>query len=575
MPQAEALLRRAVQKDGSDQRAVFWLGRVLFDSGQLAQCVYFLEKAAALNPRHADSQGVLGLAQLSLGKVDEAEKRFKILLELLPENPGALNNLGLVHVQRNMLSAAAECFLRAIRRAPEPALAMKDAVSNYALVVNQLGRADEAVAMLEPLLAGHEGNYHYLQALAPIVTYSALPPRRVFEAHRDLGRLYPELPRPASRPLESNGKRRRLRVGLVSPDYRRHSVAYFLEPILEHRDRTVVEYICYSATPQPDDMTVRLKSLADGWREITGKADVAAAEIAKNDQLDVLVDLAGHTSGNRLAMFMLRPAPVAATYLGYANTTGLACIDWRIVDAITDPPPEADALVTEKLERLPGCFLCYSPAVGAPPPRPARENGAPVVFGSFNAVAKLSPRALDTWTRLLAAAPGSKLLLKANAMTEQATREWFAAEFARRGVEPGRVEIVPFTKSFADHIALYSRVDIALDTFPYAGTTTTCEALSVGVPVVTLAEPIGVTGHAGRVGASVLTAAGAPELIANSVDEYIALAAGLAADGGRLAEYHATLPGRLRASPLCDGPAFARKFEAALVRMFEKTTAPA
>jgi protein O-GlcNAc transferase len=572
--QAEVVFRRLTQKSPNDANAAYWLGRTLFDTGRVAQSLYFLEKAAALNPKFVEPHGTLSLAMLSLGRSQEAERYALRVLELVPNSPSGLNNLGLIYTERGLITKADACFWRVVELAGSPEAALNHAVGNAALTRNLLGRGDEVVPTLRELVRKDPKSEFFARSLCAVSAYSSMTPREVFEAHRALGRLLPGKAAPAKRALRTQGGVRPMRVGFVSPDLRRHSVSYFLQPILQHRgaahaadaNMPKVEYYCYSATLGADDMSARLKAMSSGWREIVGMSDADTAAAVRGDQIDVLIDLAGHTSGNRMGVFLHGPAPATATYLGYASTTGMTCFSARLVDAVTDPEPDADALATERLARIPGCFVCYSPDAEAPAREKQHDS---TTFASFNAASKLSPRVIDAWSKLLLRVPGSRLLLKSHTLSDPEARAQFVAAFVKRGVDASRVECVAFVPSFREHLSLYARVDVALDTFPYAGTTTTCEAMAMGVPVVTLAEPMGVSHHAGRVGASLLTAAGVPELIATSEAEYLEKAAALAADRARLRGYHERLPAQVRTSMLCDGPGFARRFEETVVRVFE------
>ncbi|MFI4976963.1 MAG: glycosyltransferase, partial [Caulobacterales bacterium] len=270
---------------------------------------------------------------------------------------------------------------------------------------------------------------------------------------------------------------------------------------------------------------------------------------------------------NRLTMFALKPAPVQATWLGYPNTTGLAAMDYRLVDAVTDPPGEADAFATETLVRLEDGFLCYGPPPDAPEPAPPPSRASGVVtFGSFNNPSKLGDATLDAWAKLLERLPAARLLLKGGAFSDEGARQWFHARFEQRGVAPERVQLKGYAAHTADHLALYADIDIGLDPFPYNGTTTTCEALWMGVPVVALLGDR----HAARVSASLLTRVGLEELIATDAPAYVDIAARLAGDPARLAEIRRTLRPRMAASPLTDAPAFARKLERAYRQMWTR-----
>jgi predicted O-linked N-acetylglucosamine transferase (SPINDLY family) len=339
-----------------------------------------------------------------------------------------------------------------------------------------------------------------------------------------------------------------------------------VEPLLRGHDRQKVDVFCYAEVTRPDSVTTRLQGLADHWLMTVGLSDQQLAERIRTDGIDILVDVAGHTAGNRLLVFARKPAPVQVTWLGYPNTTGLEAIDYRIVDAVTDPVGEVDAWASETLVRLKGGFLCYRGLRDGPEPTsaPCLTTGT-VTFGSFNDLAKLSTVTFDAWAKLLCRLPQARLLLKGLAFADAATRALFLDRLGERGVPAERVELMAWQRCPAEHLALYHRVDIALDPFPYNGTTTTCDALWMGVPVITLRGHR----HAGRVGASLLSQVGLTDLIADSIEEYLEIAVALAGNPGRLDELHRLLRPRLAASPLCDAAAFAFKMEAALRTMWQ------
>jgi predicted O-linked N-acetylglucosamine transferase (SPINDLY family) len=360
---------------------------------------------------------------------------------------------------------------------------------------------------------------------------------------------------------------RRLRVGYVSPDLKQHSVAYFLEPLLREHDHSVVEVFCYAEVLRPDATTLNLQSHADHWLRTVGYSDDALARRITSDGIDILVDLAGHTADNRLGVFARKPAPVQVNWLGYPNTTGLRAMDYRLVDEITDPPGEADQTASERLIRLAEGFLCYAAPYAAPQPAPPPSvRTGRIVFGSFNNPAKLSSITLRTWATLMKRVPDSQLLLKGSALHEPGSRDLFQAHLHAHDIDLTRVVMRGRTPGVAEHLSVYADVDIALDPFPYNGTTTTCEALWMGVPVVTLLGDR----HAARVGASLLTQIKRPELIADSPEGYVEIAAKLAAEPERLAQLRATLRDQMSRSPLCDAPGFAHKVETAYRTMWQK-----
>jgi protein O-GlcNAc transferase len=358
---------------------------------------------------------------------------------------------------------------------------------------------------------------------------------------------------------------RPLRVGYVSPDFYLHAVTFFFEPLLAHHDRSKIVPLCYSETRKPDAVTARLRSHSAQWRDIYGMSDAQVVSRIRADEIDILVDLAGHMGDNRLTVFSGKAAPIQVAWLGYPNTTGLTTIDYRLTDAVADPPGLTDRYYTERLFRLPRGFLCYqppvsAPAVGAPPFRMKRG----VTFGSCNNLSKVTFGVIGLWSAILRAVPGSRLILKAASLTDIPTREPYYREFEKHGIPRDRLDFRGINWKLADHQSVYNEIDVALDPFPYNGATTTCEAMWMGVPVITLAGNV----HAGRVGASILAQMGLTDLVAESLDDYIRIAVELAKDPTRLLELRASLRDRMTTSPLCDAKAFALAVEDAYRTMW-------
>jgi len=335
-------------------------------------------------------------------------------------------------------------------------------------------------------------------------------------------------------------------------------------PILTHHDSRQVETVCYAEVPAPDAITARFRSLAHGWRSTCGLSHTQLAELIRADAIDVLVDLAGHTAHNRLPVFAWKPAPVQVTYLGYPNTTGLAAIDYRLTDAITDPPGEP-ASHAEELWRLPGCFCCYTPFYQFPTPTPSPAHGAgSITFGSMHKLTKLNGPVLDLWCRLLQAVPSSRLLVCQNTLVGGA-RDRLRRELVRRGIAAGRVELRhEFAPGPGGHLAVYAEIDVLLDVFPWGAHATACEALWMGVPVLTLYGDR----YAGRMASSMLTCLQLEELIARTPTEFVERGVRLAGDTARLAALRGALRGRMRASPLCDGATFTLRLEEAYRAMW-------
>ncbi|HVR61180.1 MAG TPA: FkbM family methyltransferase [Polyangia bacterium] len=561
---AEAICRAIVAADPGCGPAWERLALTCDRLGRPAEAIAALQTAVGCLSEPADALHNLGVLLHRQGALDAALAHYRRAAQAGCSDPRLLSNLGCLLRDRGLVHASGEELARAV--AADGGLASTQ--SNLGVTLCLQGRVGEALPHLRlGTVLAPDWPVGWSNLLLCLGYADDLPPAAVAAAHRIFGqrfagRRFARPSEPPARPLEVGERRRRpLRVGLVSPDLRRHAVAFFLEPLLEARDRAAVSYLAYSTLNRVDSVTERLRALVDEWRPIDTLGDEEAAAAIRADGVDILIDLAGHTAHNRLGVFARRPAPLQMTYLGYAQTTGLPTIDWRITDAWADPPGATEHLHTERLLRLPSGFLCYRPPPDSPPVAelPADRQGR-VTFASFNQLAKISPRALALWGRVLDAAPGSRLFIKGPAFAETAMRAAFAERLGATALARHDVQLLPPQADQRAHLEAYGDVDIALDTTPYCGTTTTCEALWMGAPVVTLVG----SAHAGRVGASILSRAGLPALCAATPDDYVRVAAALAADRPRLRALRAGLRARVAGSGLTDGAAFARAFEAAL-----------
>jgi predicted O-linked N-acetylglucosamine transferase (SPINDLY family) len=595
LAEAEALYRQILAVEPGHAEALHLLGVIAQQVGRNDLAVELIRQAIVLRPNFSAAHSNLGVALRNEGRLDEAMAACRQALALEPDSPDACNNLGNALVDSERIDEAIASFRRAILLRPNfpeahfnlgntlrasgqldaaiasyrEAIALKPdyptACNNLGDALKQIGRLDEAITAYRKAVALRL-QYSDTQSnlLFALNYHPGLDPATVYEEHVRWNHQHAE---PLRRFIQGHrnerSPKRRLRIGYVSPDFREHSVGRFLLPLLAQHDHEHFEIFCYAQVPAPDDMTRKIQAHGEHWQSLTGLADGPAAELIRQDQIDILVDLSGHTSHHRLLVFAHKPAPVQVTFLGYPNTTGLATIDYRLTDAYADPPGLTEPYHSEQLFRLPQCAWCYQPAA-SPPVRP-REEG-PITFGCFNNFAKVTEPMLLLWSRILHLVPGSRMLLKAGAFgsakTQQRVREFLGAA----GIDPERLELRGYEPDRDDHLALYRRLDVALDTFPYHGTKTTCEALWMGVPVVTLAGKT----HASRVGVSLLTNIGLPELIARSPEEYVRLAAELAGDPPRLSHLRNTLRQRMEASPLMDAPRFARDIEAAYRAMWRK-----
>lgn len=564
LKQAQALLSRLL--GSGDPEVVTAMALVCSDMKQHDQALFHARRAVSAAPGRADLLAEASHVHYEAGEIDEAARLACRALRIDPGCGGAA--VGLIRIiRRGERAMRTERTLREVVEADPDHLA---ALIPYMTLLLGLGRAEEAVRLargaFDRLGEARPGPLHVRLAssLANAMNYlETADPEGTLREHRRyaevLERVQPSRGG-AARAARGEGA---LRVGLLSPDLRTHSVAFFVEPLLRGHDRSRVRLIVFSTAQSEDETSERYRTLADEWHACGEMTDDRLAEFIRGQRLDVLIELSGHTANHSLAVMARRPAPVQATYCGYPNTTGLAAIDYRIVDSITDPAPAADGWCTEKPARLAPCFLCYAPP-HCPEPG-AFEAGAGPVFASFNNLAKVNGRVLSLWAEVLGRVPGSRLVLKAGALADAELCERIRAGFAERSIGPERVELLARTASFEEHMGLYRRVWVALDTFPYAGTTTTCEALWMGVPVVTLARPD--APHRERVGLSLLSAAGLEEWAAASEGEYVEKAAALAGDAARLASLRGTLRARLASSALCDEAAFCRGFEGMLEGM--------
>jgi protein O-GlcNAc transferase len=499
--------------------------------GDLATAAERLARAWALAPGRPEIAYHLGLAQFEQHRYEEAGKSFAAALALAPGRAEALRALGHVHWNLGRYAEARARFAQALESEP----------ADMSNVHNLL-----FCACYDPGLTG--------PALA--------------ELHREWGRRYLEgLPDPgAVRHANPPNPERVLKVGYLSPDFRRHPVTVFLRPILATHDRSRVETYAYANVARPDDATAEMRAACAHWRDVTRLDDAALAERIRADGIDVLVELAGYSGGTRLRVLGRRPAPVQVSYLGYPATTGLPVVDWRLTDAVADPPG-TEVLYTERVARIEGGFCCYKPLpeMPEPGPPPALARGH-VTFASLVHNTKVNPAGIALWARVLHAVPEARMLVFRHTLAAESTRARYLEEFARHGIGPDRVRIGWEQPPHAEgrSFAVYRDVDIVLDVVPFTGHTSTCEALWMGVPVVTLAG----TEFRGRLSAAVLDMAGRGEWVADTADGYVAVAARLAGDVAGLARLRRELRGRLAASRLMDAAAHTRALEDAYRAMW-------
>lgn len=565
---AEAYCRQALELAPNLATAHFNLGVALRAQKRLDDACQSFKRATELLDNYREALVALAHAYASLYDWSNAAQVLTEVLSVWPNDAALHGNLATVYQAMGRLREAVAAYETALRLNPH----LPGALNSLGSAYMGLGEFDRSEHYFRQCLAADPADLRARSNLLMLLNYQPdIEAEAVFAEHLEYGRIISSAVPVMDARRDGCDPGRRLRVGYLSADFREHSVAAFIEPILKYHDRERFEVCCYSYLPTPDATTWRLRGVADLWRDIDGLPDTEVARQVREDETDILIDLVGHTGNNRLAVFAAKPAPVQMTYLGYPNTTGMYTIDYRITDPIADPTGE-ESYHSEKLLRLEGCFLCYQPDPRAPgvAPLPSLQNGY-VTFGSFNNYSKINRRVLQVWADVLKSVPESRLLLKCPALTDAHARERIVREMQSLGVGAERLELLGHTKTRAEHLALYARLDIALDTFPYNGTTTTCEALWMGVPVIAL---IG-QHHAGRVGASLLHAVGLADWLADSPEAYVKLAQDRAADQGGLAQLRADLRRRLTDSALCDATRFVRGYEAALRAAWSEACAAA
>ncbi|KFG92257.1 hypothetical protein GQ56_0138490 [Burkholderia paludis] len=588
---ALALLHDAVRSAPDAPAGLINLGAALCDRREFAEAATHLAHAAALAPHDADAAYNLGNALLGLGQHAQAADQYRLAVALRPDHADALNNLGTVCERLGDTAAAAGAFDAALRARPD----FVAAHNNAANLLRRLGLHDDAIAHLRAALASapehsathnHLGNvlkddgaldaaidsYRHALACDPgnAIAHSNLVYALSFQSEQPEAVLAEALnwsmrhETPdgtlATAPERSRAPDARLRIGYVGADFREHCQALFLVPLLSHHDRRAFEIVCYASVARPDALTARLAGYADRWHDVYGLDDAALAQRIRDDGIDILVDLTMHMAEGRPGLFAHRPAPVQAIWLAYPGTSGLASIDFRLTDPHLDPPGH-DGFYRERSIRLADTFWCYDPLTDTPAvgPLPARDAGH-VTFGCLNNPCKLTDRTLRLWAGLFARLPGARLVVMA---PQGAGRTRLIERLRAHGIQPERVDCVPY-RPRADYLATYLGIDIALDTFPYNGHTTTLDALWMGVPVVTRVGRTAV----GRGGLSQLANLGLDALAADSDAAFVDTAVALARDLPALAALRGELRARLARSPLMDGARFARGIEAAYRRMW-------
>ncbi len=515
-------------------------------NGRIDGAVELLRKGLQIRPHYRAARFLLGHTLMETGHITRATEQARILIQADAHDPIGHGLIAFGLTQQASISAAMEAFRECIRCLPNNSVAWSNMMfaslygdHNDAATVTCLHQ--EAGRAIASLAAAEAANHS---------AFSRSAPRERSEVH--------------SHEFDDRTSHSHVwRIGYLSGDLKKHPVGYFLRSILAHHDCTQFEITCYDIGAGDDELTTLLKQRSQHWCNARSMTDQQLLKQIRDDQIDILIDLCGHSSGNRAGVITQRAAPVQATYLGYPCTSGLPNMDFIISDHHLSPP-EFEPLYTERVQRLDGCFLCFHPHDEAPEvaPTPHQINGF-VTFGSSNNLPKISPTTVKLWSDILKAVPDSRLVLKALSFVDTGTQDLFHDHFATHGIQRSRVDLLPPTVPLAKFLDEYRRIDIALDPLPYNGGTTTCEALWMGVPVITLPGQH----FFGRMGLSILRTLRLEDCIATSATDYVRIAAELAGQPERLTQYRSTLRARVQNSALCDGQHFTRGLESAYKAM--------
>ena len=523
---AEQIFRKNLKQETNDPEAYYNLGVFYSHCGRAEEAFMMYQKGYELSPSYLYCAEALSRMMRTAGWFKQAEVVARDILKFHPTNVSAYKELASILVASGKADEAVSVFEKGIEVKPDDLFIRSQLLMamNYSTAYSQS--------------CIYQKSLEWAQAAANNST---------------------ELLTVAPQKIVSEGDTAKIRIGYISGDFRRHSVAYFIEPILFNHDRHTFEIFCYSYTTALDHVSDRIQKMTDHWRDMVRMpTDLDCARIIAEDQLDILVDLGGHTFDGVKAL-VYGPAPIQVTYLGYPNTTGLPNVDYRFTDAFADPE-EQDQYYSEKLYHLKSGFLSFAPPEEVPDVvAPPCLNNQYITFGSFNNYAKVTTICIEMWSKILQRVDHSRLIIKSKLFNEQGFKQDVTAAFVANGIDAERLTLTGHIQSLAGHLDAYSQVDIALDTFPYNGTTTTCEALWMGVPVVSRYGD----DHRSRVGLSILSQIELPSFAAGNARDYMKQAIKLAGDYQRLASLRSSLRDVLAGSSVCDAVSTTREIEAA------------
>jgi len=554
--EAIKLIRLAVNQNPDDLDALMNLSIILEEDNQFDAALNTYKDILKKNDRHALAHCGLAEVYKKLGKHDKFKKHCLTAYKLEPTSVKIISSYSNLLLEELEFKQAIDTLKAALNIDPKNSVILSSLIVTLYLT----GHFEEANIYNVMYHDSDIKNQAGLTQKLFVCNYEPdIEADEIYKKHVQRASLFPAYnitPPPAT--IRSHQHNTRTRIAYVSANFHIHSVAFFFEPIIKNHDDKKFETYCYSNNNRGDSITECIKTHCHHWRNIYALDDKQLIQQIQDDDIDILVDLSGYSAGNRLGVFANRVCPIQITYLGYPNTTGLRTIDYRITDSYTDPVGLTEKQYTEKLARLDDIFLCFSPDKQSPDivPSPAIKNGY-VTFGSFNNMAKVNNRVIERWSEMLKKVPDSKLLIKSKIFHDKEIRKFTLSRFNTFNISRDRLILVGYEKNFVSHMAAYNEIDIALDPFPYNGTTTTCEALWMGVPVIALCG----SAHISRVSASILHKLRLDKLIAKNQDEYVSIACNLSRALPELSKLRSTMRDRIEQNKFTDGITFTRSLE--------------
>ena len=566
LDQATAELQSTLGSEPRHPQALFEQGRMLADQKRYQEAEQVFRRLIGIDSSHHQAMYCLGIVLSDQGHWPQATEVYAEVVRMRPDLPEAYQAMAVTLRYCNRITESIVALEKALQLRPDFTLALQ----SYGSVLAEAGRIEEGIEVwrrslqINPQQPDLRSNIVYTLSMVDGVTRADLwREHRAWAEHH--AKQASEEAQPAKAPTSRAGDRKKIRIGYISPDLRLHSVCYFLIPLLESHDKERFEIFCYSDASNPDQTTSEIRRLSDQWRDVRGKPSAQVHRLIQEDQIDILIDLAGHTMGNRMELFGLKAAAIQASWLGYPETTGLPTVDYKIADRIVYPEREDGKYSSERILRLPNGYHCYKA-----PPRcpdisdlPFKHNGY-ITFGSFSSLAKLTPATVGLWSEVLKQVPDSRLLLKARQLADTTVRDRYCSMFAACGIPRSRRRLEVAIAETIEHLGFYKEVDIALDTYPYNGTTTLCEGLWMGVPPVSMCGPV----PASRVGASLLHSLGMVDWVAETPEEFVAIAKSKSQDIAGLAALRMGLRERFLQSTLGSPKRFTLEFESALAEAY-------